>query len=111
MQPIPGSQLDGIIAFHRDSMRRSKASLEEAMREIQKVCEHQVVVERPYSSGFRPQRICRRCLYLEEGSHWSGKHIWRCEDGETKLDNHPNRIVTEVNSDKFYAIRDMRDDL
>lgn len=74
-----------------------KSQKEKLLKELQKKCGHEIIVEKPYSTVFGinpPRRICVICSLEEEG--------WGC--GYDKLQKKPSKIVER---DEFYRFRDL----
>jgi hypothetical protein len=80
---------------------------------IQSKCKHVEVVQKDWSAGFNPRRICVDCGLEEEGSHWSGDSIWSRKNFDKKplLDTQRGRSIRSVGDEAFYRFRISHADL
>ena len=95
-----------------DKLAVAQQRLVEITAEVQSKCLHERVAETPwtplnYAGCLNAIRICLCCGYEEEGSHWSGGHVWsEANYNKAVLGNRDGRdILTVEDRDTFYRLR------
>lgn len=113
MKSLPEMTIAPAIQQRLDILAAAKIELAKTLASIQADCEHRFVSERPYHSGHfgkiaNAHRICLRCRFIEEGSHWSGGSSWSRADSalaKPVLGNVEGRVVLTISNDEFYKLR------
>lgn len=91
-------------------LEAAEQALVAKIKALQRNCKHEAVWETPwkdleYAGCLNARRMCCRCRYEEEGSHWSGRSVWsRVDFTESVLGN--AKVVIEIRDrDEFYDKR------